>query len=82
MIGEEAIKLSGGQEQRISIARALIHDYPIILFDEVTANLDRTTAQSIEQEISHIDDGLKISVSHHLNAENEALYDEIITFDS
>ncbi len=81
IIGEKAIKLSGGQEQRISIARALIHDYPIILFDEVTANLDRTTAQAIEQEISHIDNGLKISVSHHLNAENETLYDEVIMFD-
>jgi len=45
MVGERGLKLSGGEKQRISIARALLKDPIILVYDEATAHLDTTTEQ-------------------------------------
>lgn len=45
IVGERGLKLSGGEKQRISIARALLKDPIILIYDEATAHLDTTTEQ-------------------------------------
>ncbi len=52
MVGEGGFTLSGGERQRVSIARALLKDTPIILLDEVTANIDPENERLIQQAIN------------------------------
>jgi len=47
VVGQNGTMLSGGQKQKIALARALIHDKPIIIFDEVTSNADAYSEQQI-----------------------------------
>lgn len=65
-IGEEGSKLSGGQKQRIAIARALFADRQILIFDEITSNLDKDTEKDVIQTILKIAkrDKTIIFVSH------------------
>lgn len=51
VLGEDASNLSGGQRQRLSIARTLLSDRPILMFDEVTSNLDKRNAKKVERLI-------------------------------
>lgn len=52
MIGENGVKLSGGERQRLAIARALLKNAPILILDEVTANLDAVTEQQLMQTLA------------------------------
>ena len=54
VIGEAGARLSGGEKQRISIARALLKDAPIILLDEVTANVDAENEQLIQTALQEL----------------------------
>ena len=54
VIGTKGVYLSGGKQQRISIARALLKDAPIILLDEATASLDAENETEIQQAISRM----------------------------
>ncbi|MCL6457174.1 MAG: ABC transporter ATP-binding protein/permease [Gorillibacterium sp.] len=76
--GENGAQLSGGEKQRVSIARALIKGTPVLLLDEATSSLDNETAQAIEQSILNIKDNTRIIVTHKLNGEALQMYDEII----
>ena len=64
-IGERGAKLSGGQNQRLAIARALLSDAPILLLDEVTSALDLETEQRVLANISQAYHGRTCIVATH-----------------
>lgn len=76
-IGEDGNTLSGGEKQRIAIARALIKNTEILLLDESTSALDNITAFELEQTILSINDLTALVVTHKLNEENLKKYDTI-----
>ncbi len=67
-IGENGIKLSGGEKQRIAIARALIRRPDVLIFDEATSALDSITEESINTTIKSLNKGMRITflVAHRL----------------
>ncbi len=68
LVGESGMGLSEGQAQRIAIARALLHDGDIWLFDEVTSALDRTTADTLtERLLAYGKHKLCLFVTHDLH---------------
>ncbi|HJQ64252.1 MAG TPA: ATP-binding cassette domain-containing protein [Burkholderiales bacterium] len=54
VVGERGLKLSGGEKQRIAIARAILKNPPIIIFDEATSALDARAEQAIQAELDRI----------------------------
>ena len=69
LIGEEGNDLSGGQNQRLGIARALFRDTEIIILDEATSALDKTTEEKILNKIYFYDNRKTIiSISHDANS--------------
>lgn len=71
-------KMSTGQKQRISIARAILHDPPVLFFDEATAGLDVVTAQTVLEFIeSTRDTGKTVVFSTHIMSEAERLCDSL-----
>lgn len=54
MVGERGLKLSGGEKQRVAIARCLLKDSPIVLLDEATSSLDTVTEQSVQMALTSI----------------------------
>lgn len=65
MLEESAANLSGGQRQRLAIARALIHDPPILVFDEATSALDPESEAIIQQHLGAIAHGRTIIIITH-----------------
>jgi sodium transport system ATP-binding protein len=71
-------KLSSGMKQRVSIARTLAHDPPLLIFDEPTVGLDVLAALELQQVIRELkQDGKTIVFSTHIMSEAEKLCDRI-----
>ena len=76
--GENGRALSGGEKQRISIARALLQNTSVLLMDEATAALDEITANSIMNSFLAMENITGIVVTHRLDETIMQKYDEII----
>ena len=80
MIGEGGSTLSGGEKQRISIARAMLKDAPIILLDEATASVDPENEVHLQQAISTlVKDKTLVVIAHRLSTIRNA--DQILVVD-
>jgi ATP-binding cassette subfamily B protein len=67
-VGERGLKLSGGEKQRVAIARTLVKNPPILLFDEATSALDSRTEQEILATLRAVaEDRTTISIAHRLS---------------
>ena len=77
-IGENGYAISGGEKQRISIARALIRKSPILILDEATNSLDNKTSYLIENSLLNISDLTLISITHKFSKQLLEKYDLII----
>jgi ATP-binding cassette subfamily B protein len=79
-VGERGLKLSGGEKQRVSIARTVLKDPPILVFDEATSALDSRTEKSIQAELAEISrDRTTLVIAHRLSTIVDA--DEILVLD-
>ncbi|MCR5621560.1 MAG: ABC transporter ATP-binding protein/permease [Treponema sp.] len=73
VIGEGGASLSGGEQQRISIARCMLKDAPIVILDEATASVDADNEHAIQEAISELCRGKTlIVIAHRLNTIREA----------
>jgi ATP-binding cassette subfamily B protein len=80
-VGERGLKLSGGEKQRVGIARTLLKDPPILLLDEATSALDTKTEQSILGALKLAGEGRTvITIAHRLSTISDS--DEIVVLDA
>ncbi|HVU13261.1 MAG TPA: thiol reductant ABC exporter subunit CydD [Phototrophicaceae bacterium] len=79
--GERGLKLSGGQAQRIALARAFLRDAPLLILDEATANLDPETEAEIDAAIARLMAGRTVLlIAHRLSTVSDA--DQIVVLDA
>ena len=73
LVGERGLKLSGGEKQRVGIARTILKDPPILLLDEATSALDTGTEQAIQASLRRMGEGRTvIAIAHRLSTIVEA----------
>ena len=79
-VGERGLKLSGGEKQRVAIARTLLKDPPILILDEATSALDSRTEAAIQETLQSIERGrTSIVIAHRLSTIVDA--DQIVVLD-
>jgi ABC-type transport system involved in Fe-S cluster assembly fused permease/ATPase subunit len=80
MVGERGLKLSGGEKQRVAIARTLLKNPPILVLDEATSALDSRTEQAIQETLDRVaETRTTIMIAHRLSTIVNA--DQIVVLD-
>lgn len=80
VVGERGLKLSGGEKQRVAIARTILKNPPILIFDEATSALDSRTEKAIQAELKDISaNRTTLVIAHRLSTIADA--DEILVMD-
>ena len=81
MVGERGLKLSGGEKQRVAIARTLLKDPPLLILDEATSALDSRTEAAIQETLKSVERGrTSIVIAHRLSTIADA--DQIVVLDA
>ena len=65
VVGERGLKLSGGEKQRVAIARTLLKNPPVLIFDEATSALDSANERAIQAELASVSQGKTVLVIAH-----------------
>ena len=79
VVGERGLKMSGGEKQRIAIARTILRDPAVVLLDEATSALDTETERNIQASLMKVSQNrTTIAIAHRLSTIIHA--DEIIVF--
>jgi ATP-binding cassette subfamily B protein len=73
VIGEGGLKLSGGEKQRITLARAILKNAPIVILDEATAYIDADNEDLLQKALAKLSEGKTVLViAHRLSSIKEA----------
>ena len=79
ILSEKGSNWSGGQLQRLSIARALLREKSILFLDEPTSKLDAKAAEEVEKVLLNLRDVMVIMITHHIRDTSTKSYDDIIS---
>lgn len=80
MVGERGYRFSGGEKQRLAIARTLLRDPPVLILDEATSALDTQTERAVQEALDTLSHGrTTITIAHRLSTVRDA--DQIVVLD-